>query len=92
MKIEDAFEAALLKYIQRNVNQLAEGLVDYEQNQPNCWGHTEDDSCCCDTSIRVNVRYRVPREVNRFGYLEWSFYGNFFDLITTLDEMEGADG
>lgn len=91
MKIQGVFEAALLKYIQTHVNQLAESLLDYEQTSPNCWGHSEDDSCCCDTSIRVNVRYRVAREVNRLGYLDWGYYGNFFELINTLDQMEEAD-
>lgn len=90
MTVQGVFEAALLKYIQTHVDQLAEALIDYEQNQPHCWGHTEDDSCCCDTSIRVNVRYRVPREVNRFGYLEWGFYGNFFELIDMLDRTEAG--
>lgn len=92
MKIQGVFETALLKYIQKNVDQLAEGIRGYDHDHSCCWGHDADDNCYCDTGIRVSVDYRVPRDVNRFGYKTWEYNGGFSDLINMLDRMEGDDG
>lgn len=89
MKIQGVFEAALLKYIRAEVDQRAEGIRDIEQVHECCIGHSDDDSCCCDTAITVSVDYWVPREVNRFGYATWNYRGNFFELIKMLDAIDG---
>lgn len=88
MKIQGVFEAALLRYIQKNVDQRAEAILDWETEHQCCWGHTDDDSCCCDTSTRVSVAFRVPREVQRHGRMTWEYGGNFYDIIRMLDATE----
>lgn len=92
MKIQGVFEAALLKYIQESVNQIAEGIHSYEHDHSGCLGHDADDYCYCDTSIRMTIQYRVPREVHRFGYLTWEYDGDFVQLINMLDRLEDSDG
>jgi len=86
--IQGVFEAGLLKYIQAEVDQLAEGIRDWEQLQGSCCGHEYDDSCCCDTSTSIDVSYVVPREASRSGYRTWNYRGNFFELIRMLDEAD----
>lgn len=88
MKIRGVFEAALLKYIQAEVDQLAEGIRGYDSNHYCCPGHDLDDSCCCDTAMSIDVDYFVPREVARFGYKTWNYRGNFFELINMLDRLD----
>lgn len=92
VSIEGVFEAALLRYIQANVDQMAESIIGYEQEHSCCLGHGEDDSCCCDTGMFVAVSYRVPREADRFGRKEWEYRGNFFDLINRLDAADKEAG
>lgn len=92
MKIQGVFEAALLKYIQQNVDQLAEGIHSYEHDHSSCLGHDADDYCYCDTSIKMAIQYRVSREASRLGYYEWKYDGDFVALINMLDRMEDADG
>lgn len=99
MKIQGVFEAALLKYIQKHVDQRAEGIRNWHEEHTCCYGHSDDDSCCCDTSIRVRVDYRVPLppNVNRLGYpwehfgYTWEYNGDFSELINMLDRMENED-
>lgn len=88
MKIQGVFETALLKHIQDEVDQLAEGIKDYEVTHNCCYGHSEDDSCCCDTGVYIQVEYRVPRELARYGFKVWTYHGNFFELINMLDRAE----
>jgi hypothetical protein len=89
--IQGVFEAALLKYIQIEVDQLAEGIRGWEQNTGSCYGHDYDDTCLCDTSTSISVDYRVPREINRFGYKTWRYDGNFFDLVNMLDRADTTE-
>lgn len=91
MKIQGVFEAALLKYIQQNVDQLAEGIRGYDHDHNGCLGHDADDYCYCDTSVSMSIDYRVPRDVNRFGYKTWQYKGGFSELINMLDRMEEDD-
>jgi hypothetical protein len=88
MTIQGAFETALLRYIQAEVDQLAEGIQSWEQLQGSCYGHEYDDSCCCDTSVSIDVNYKVPREVARYGFKTWNYRGNFYDLINMLDQAD----
>lgn len=92
MTIQGVFEAALLRYIQANIDQRAEGIRGFDVKHSCCWGHSEDDSCCCDTSIKVSIDYWVPREVNRFGYVTWEYSGDFFELIAMLDRVDKEAG
>lgn len=89
MKIQGVFEAALLKFIQAHVDQMAEGIRGYSHDHSCCWGHDADDYCYCDTSIRMSIDYQVPLEVNRFGYKTWEYSGGFYDLIRLLDQADG---
>lgn len=86
--VQGVFEAALLKYIQIEVDQLAEGIVGWEQTQGRCYCSIDDYTCMCDTEVAITVNYQVPREVQRFGYKSWRYRGNFFDLITMLDRAD----
>lgn len=86
--IQSVFEAALLRYIQAEVDQLAEGIRSWEQDIRSCYGHDSDDSCCCDTGVSIDVDYFVPREISRFGYKTWNYRGDFFELINMLDEVD----
>jgi hypothetical protein len=88
MTIQGVFEAGLLRYIQAEVDQLAEGIYSWEQVQGSCYGHDYDDTCLCDTSVTIHVNYVVPPGINRFNRKVWDYYGNFFDLINMLDKGE----
>lgn len=91
MKIQGVFEAALLRYIQTHVDQLAEVIRDCRHDHSCCWGHDADDYCYCDTSIRMSIDYQVSREASRFGFKTWQYNGNFYTLINMLDRMEAGD-
>lgn len=90
MNIMGTFEAALLCYIQQHVDQLAESILDWSQTTPSgcrCdWSN--GDTCFCDTLIRMQVSYRVPREVQRHGYQSWSYDGDLGALIRMLDNAD----
>lgn len=91
MKVQGVFEAALLRHIQKHVDQRAEEITNWDTDHSCCWGHTLDDSCCCDTSTRIVVDFRVPREVNSNLRLRWEYNGNFYELINMLDRAENDD-
>lgn len=88
MTIQGVFEAALLKYIQAEVDQLAEGIYDCEQYRGNCNCGPDDWTCMCDTSTSLIVFYNVPLEINRFGRQNWRYEGDFFELIRMLDRID----
>ena len=92
MSIQGVFEAALLRYILAEVDQLAEGIRGWEENNRSCYGHDYDDTCCCDVGVDIDVNYKVPREVSRFGYRTWNYRGNFYELINMLDRADGDAG
>ena len=84
--IQGVFEAGLLKYIQTEVDQLAEGIRSWEQTKGTCSCSSEDWTCMCDTATSIDVDYNVPRGISRFGYKTWYYNGDFYELIRMLDE------
>ena len=86
MNVTGVFEAALLHYIKQHVDQLAEGILEWNQPQPFRCGCSDDDTCMCYDNVHVEVSYRVPREVSRFGYKNWSYSGDLPQLMRLLDE------
>lgn len=88
MSMQAVFDAALLRYIQANVDQLAEDIRDLATRQDHCTCGEDDWTCMCDTSMSMVVEYAVPREVDRFRYRQWRYYGTFHELIRLLDDQE----
>lgn len=87
-KISDLFAAALLSYIQQNVDQLAKGIDEWSESIPSCCNCRGEDSCWGAGDITVEVVYRVPREVNRFGRTTWRYDGDMTRLIRLLDDAQ----
>ena len=86
--ITSVFEKALLSYIQQHVDQLAEGILEWGQPRPFNCGCSDDDTCMCYDNVSVEVSYRVPREVSRMGYYNWTYYGDLPQLMRMLDRED----
>lgn len=83
MGIGSQIEDALSEYILANVDQLSEGVIEF--NELTSGGEDEDGGWVIS---QVYVTYRVSRDVNRFGNSGWRFNGGLQDLIYELDHWK----
>lgn len=90
MNIDEKMRAALLDYLQREVDQLAESITSWQQRVNVVQGEDGADGywVAAYSVVTVCIRYTVDRQVARCGWREWTFGGDLPELIWMLDNEE----
>lgn len=84
MSLRETLYAALLDYIQHEVDQLAESIRElYEDSRVS--GDEEDGYLA---HIVLNIEYQVPQEIERRCTRNWRFHGSLDDLIYVIDNWK----
>jgi hypothetical protein len=85
MGLREAVYVALTEYIQGDVDQLCEEVLEVWEYS---WSSYDEDEGTSD-GIRVTVDYRVPPGVNRYNVKTWWFHGSLMDLIGVIESWKG---